>query len=121
MKQDTINGGSSVIFTNIQNTIHINPSFYMEVELQIIFGFNKDGELIQDGFEVNDISKIHYMGVDITDYDDLRKFIDYHKEMGIKLYDIADERSKLLLDQYKNDEILQLFGSVRVVKKQSRW
>lgn len=40
------------------------------------------------GFDIDfmDITNISYMGIDISDYQDWKKFREFHKEMGIDYY-----------------------------------
>ena len=114
--KDKIIGGSVIHFVNVELEININTAISMEAFVQIILAQDKDDTLIQDGFEVLDIGKINYMDIVIEDSDAISKFLKHHNEMGINLYDIADERANQLLDEYTNEEILQRFGSVRVVK-----
>jgi len=121
MKQDSIKTGSVCHFVNSTITIHINPSFSMEAEVQIIMAYSHNGTLTRDDFDVIDIMEIHYMGVDITGGEEIKKFIAYHKEMGINLWNVADERAKELFSQFSNEDILQQFMPVRGEKKQSRW
>ena len=119
--KDKIIGVSVVHFVNVDLEININTAISMEVMVQIILAYGKDNNLIQDGFEVLDIGKINYMDIIIKDSDAISKFVRHHKELGINLWEIADERAKQLLDGYTNEEILQQFGPVQVGKKQSRW
>ena len=119
--KDKIIGGSVVHFVNIELEININTALSMEAFVQIILAQGKNGAMLQDGFEIMDIGKINYMDIVIEDSDDVSKFLKHHKDMGINLWDIADERAKQLLDGYTNEEILQQFGPVQAMKKQSRW
>jgi hypothetical protein len=50
---------------------------------------NQKGEMNMD---VNDyhIEGIEYQGIEIRDYKKVKKFVDFHKEMGIDYTDIVD-------------------------------
>ena len=68
-----------------------------EIKINVIYATcifrNKEGKL---GIEIHDCweESAEYMGIKITKYQDLKKFKDFHKEMGIYISAMIDEHEQ---------------------------
>jgi hypothetical protein len=105
MKNEIIIGGESK-FTNLTiKNIEVG-SIKTDVEIQIISYFNK---LNKTEFEVEvvDISDLTYMGMTVTS---TSKIIDFHKELGINVWEEIDKKVKLILTEEK---LIEIIGELR--------
>tara|TARA_R110000868_G_scaffold92791_2_gene257360 strand:+ start:1866 stop:2207 length:342 start_codon:yes stop_codon:yes gene_type:complete len=107
--------GTSSIFVNPTFTIQINPTLEIDAELQVICWLGKDG-WTYDAIEASDIIEIRYSGFVIRDFDKIRAFTNYHKEIGIDVWQtICDEAGKMVRS-YTVREFIKLFTPLELLK-----
>jgi hypothetical protein len=90
---------SATLMVNVENKIEVGPLKLTAIH-QICLYENKDGSIAHD-VDLMDHTDVTYMGVPIDDdYKNWRKFVDFHKEMGINFDKLINEESeKVLIEQ----------------------
>ena len=90
---------SATLMVHVENKIEVGPLKLTAIH-QICLYKNKDGSIGHD-FDLIDHTDVTYMGVPIdNDYKSWRKFVGFHKEMGINFDNLINEESdKALTEQ----------------------
>jgi hypothetical protein len=90
---------SATLMVNVENKIEVGPLKLTAIH-QVCLYENKDGSIGHD-VDLMDHTDVTYMGVPIDeDYKSWRKFVDFHKEMGINFDKLINEESdKALTEQ----------------------
>lgn len=99
--------GGSCLFINPVVEVKINPSLTVHGAMQIIIGVSGNAnELEIEESILMDITKIEYMGFELTDMDKIRSFTDYHKSMGIDVWDKTEDAALELIKTMSPKELV---------------
>ena len=89
----------ATLMVNVENKIEVGPLKLTAIH-QVCLYKNKDDSIAHE-VDLIDHTDVTYMGVPIDgDYKNWRKFVDFHKEMGINFDKLINEESdKALTEQ----------------------
>ncbi len=92
----------STLMLNVKTPVQVGE-LKMNVISQVCVYMGEDGILAKD-VDTIDYTDITYHGVPLDDsYDSWRKFVDFHKEMGIDFNKLVDEATEKAFDSKKLD------------------
>jgi len=107
---------AATLMVNVENKIEVGP-LNLTVIHQVCLYEKSDGSIGHD-VDLIDHTGANYMGVSIDeDYKSWRKFVDFHKEMGINFDKLINEESNKLLREQNikrmvSDLVSQSVGDV---------
>lgn len=106
---------TSSIFVKPIITIQINTALVIVAEVQVICCLGKD-DWIYDVIEISGIKEIHYSGFVIRDLDKVSAFTKYHREIGIDIWQAADDEADRMVREYPVHEFIELFTPLKLRK-----
>jgi hypothetical protein len=94
MKNNNLKMGSIWINFTVEKTIKIG-SIKINLTAPCEVYKDKDLKIVASAIDGWDIRSIDYNGINIHDYKNIRKFINFHKEMGIDIHENIDKDDTL--------------------------
>ena len=89
---------SATVMVNVENKIEVGP-LKLTVIHQVCLYEKNDGSIAHD-VDLIDHTDITYMGVEVDgSYENWRKFVNFHKEMGINFDKLINEESDKVIAQ----------------------
>ncbi len=109
MKNITMSKGPNSCFANPKVTVEVNDGLKFYCTMQVMVATDKNDNWVYDDIEVVDIDEIEYMGLTIKGYNDIKKFNEHHKSLGINIWEIVNDAGMSIVKSYSPNDFVSKF------------
>lgn len=107
MSMTRLSKGGSCLFINPVVVVEINPSLTIHGAMQVIIGVNeKNSKMDIEESILMDITKVEYLGFELTDMDKIKSFIDSHNSMGIDVWQRVESAANEVIETMSPSELV---------------